>query len=372
MDAHPSGGDGVAFRLEHFPSSEIGGALAELGRLQNSPDVRVESPPQIPVAYAVVESTPQDACVHLRGDPEQPGDLVPRRWLSIFGGNRVPNGAGSGRLQLGNWIVEHPLSARVIANRIWQWHFGRGLVATSNDFGSRGRAPSHPELLDWLAAQFRSSGYRMKQMHRLIMLTEAYQRSSKVSVTTLDEDPENRLLARFPRRRLDAEEIRDSLLLVAGRLDLSVAEAHPFPPVESWTFTQHNPFAASYETNTRSAYLMIQRQQRDPWLTLFDGPDPNASTPWRQITTVPTQALYFLNAPFFHEQAEALAARLMSLDSNAERQQQLFWSVLQRAPAAVESDQAVRFLNDYPGSPIEKWCAWSRVLLSSNEFLFVD
>ncbi|MBL6704564.1 MAG: PSD1 domain-containing protein [Planctomycetaceae bacterium] len=373
-DSHPAGGDGVAFRLDHIAAEKAGPALVELGMLASSPDIFVEPQPSIPVAYAVVEGSVADACLHQRGDPEQPGDAVPRRWLSIFGGEPVPSEAGSGRRQLGDWIVGHPLSARVMVNRIWQWHLGRGLVSTPNDFGARGERPSHPELLDWLAAAFRESGYSVKSMHRLIMLTDAYRRSSEVSDSSATDDADNRYLSRFARRRLNAEEIRDSLLAAGNNLDTSPAEAHPFPAEATWNFTQHNPFSAVYTTSKRSAFLMVQRQRRDPYLALFDGADPNASTAVRQRTTVPTQALYFMNAPFVHEQAAGFARRLLAADvpNDHARVQLAFRLLYQRQPTPAEVEHGAVFLEQYPGSDDEKWAAWSRVLITANEFLYLD
>ncbi|NQV28079.1 MAG: DUF1549 domain-containing protein [Rhodopirellula sp.] len=371
-DAHPAGRDGVAFRFEHFATPEAGRALVELGTLLNSSEVIVEPSPVIPVAYAVVEGTIADARLQKRGDPELLGDPVPRRWLSILGGDPLPENAGSGRQQLGDWIAKHPLTARVMVNRIWQWHFGRGLVASPNDFGSRGQVPSHPELLNWLAAAFKDSGYSVKMMHRLMMNTAAYRRSSTVTESLATHDADNRFLSRFARRRLNAEEIRDSLLAAGGHLDLEPAEAHPFPAEATWNFTQHNPFSAVYTTNKRSAFLMVQRQRRDPYLALFDGADPNASTAVRQLTTVPTQALYFMNAPFFHDQAASFAKRVTQLTDDRGRVGLAFRLLYQRQPTPFESDQAVRFLNQYPGSPEEKWSGYARVLLAANEFLFLD
>ena len=274
-----------------------------------------------------------------------------------------------------------------MVNRIWQWHFGRGLVATPNDFGSRGQPPTHPALLDYLAAQFIAGGYSVKSMHRLIMTTAAYQRSSAVTESSATDDVENHFLTRFTRRRLDAEEIRDSLLVAAGHLDTTVGEAHPFPAETTWKFTQHDPFFAFYDTNKRSAYLMVQRQRRDPYLALFDGTDPNASTPVRQLTTVPTQALYFLNAPFFHDQATEFSQRILtagqdsvvsgqvknqSLVLRRKRIEHAFRLLYQRQPTTAEHDNAAQFLKQYPGSVHDKWAAFARVLLAANEFLYLD
>jgi len=371
-DAHPAGGDGVSFEVVHMTSPQYGKTLVELGRSASPTTTDPGQKPDIPVAYAVVDASPVNARFQRRGDPEQLGDEVPRRWLSVFGGDLIANPHESGRRELADWIAQHPLVARVIVNRIWQWHFGTGLVTTPNNFGSRGAAPSHPELLDWLASEFVAGGHRIKEMHRLIMHTSAYQRSSEQPEQWYEVDPENRLLGHFSRRRLSAEEIRDSLLQVSGELDATAAESHPFPDESSWKFTQHNPFHAVYETNKRSAWLMVQRQRRHPFLALFDGADPNASTPARQTSTVPTQALYFLNDPFFHAQAAALTDRLSKLDDEDERIERIYRILYQRRPTDSERKTAIRFLQQYPTEAVEKWRAYARVLLASNEFIHVD
>ena len=328
--------------------------------------------PVIPVAYAVVEGRPHDVPLQQRGEPEKPGEVVPRRWLEVFGGTPVPADAGSGRRELANWIATSPLAARVIVNRVWQWHFGAGLVRTPNDFGARGEPPTHPELLEALAAGFVAEGGRLKPLHRVIMATRAYRRESAASSGLVAADPENRLLARFQRRRLTAEEIRDSLLVASAELDRSPGAGHPFPPESTWKFSQHAPFSAVYDTPRRSAFLMVQRQRRHPFLALFDGADPNASTPVRQTTTVPTQALYFLNDPFFHEQAAGLARRLGGVPDEAARIAAGYSIAYQRPPSPAETERAARFIAAYPGTADDRWAAWARVLLASNEFLHVD
>jgi hypothetical protein len=368
-DAHPVGGDGVAFELKHIAVPEYGPALAQLGA-NVKPTAEPEPPmPVIPVAYAVVDAAPQNTRLQQRGDPEKLGAEVPRRWLSILGGDQVPADAGSGRKELGEWIVKSPLAARVMVNRIWEWHFGKGLVRSSNDFGARGEKPTHPELLDWLAAKFVESGFSVKAMHRLILSSTAYQRASAAPSAA---DPDNRLLAHFPRRRLTAEEMRDSLLTTSGQLDPTAAEAHPFPAEATWAFTQHGPFNAVYETNKRSAYLMVQRQRRHPFLSLFDGADPNATTAARQTSTVPTQALYFINDPFFHAQADALSKKLIALPNDDNRITEVWRILFQRQPNAAETQRTKSFLASYPAEPADKWTAQVRVLMASNEFLHID
>ncbi|HQZ64855.1 MAG TPA: PSD1 and planctomycete cytochrome C domain-containing protein, partial [Planctomycetaceae bacterium] len=248
-----------------------------------------------PMTYGMAEGTPHDVTMQLRGEPSQPGDVVPRGFIRALGGERLPSDTrGSGRLELANWLTrpENPLTARVMVNRIWQYHFGRGLVKTPNDFGVRGLPPTHPDLLDHLATQFIQSGWSIKTMHRAIMLSATYQQSAGTETSGDD------LYTHFARRRLSAEEIRDTILMVTRELDPEPGQGHPFPSPISWGFSQHGPFNAVYDHNKRSVYLMTQRLKRHPFLALFDGPDTNASTPDRLGTTVPTQALYFLNDPF--------------------------------------------------------------------------
>ncbi|MDB5350370.1 MAG: Protein of unknown function (DUF1553)/Protein of unknown function (DUF1549)/Planctomycete [Planctomycetota bacterium] len=339
-----------------------------------------------PVAYGMSEGQAHNARIQKRGEPTILGDEVPRRFLQILGGDAVPPDSGSGRLDLANWITRpgNPLTARVMANRVWQHHFGQGLVATENDFGRRGQAPSHPELLDFLSIRFRDGGWSIKSLHRQIMLSSTYRLSGAAGPELSTVDPGNALLSHFPRRRLDAEEIRDAMLSAAGTLDLSPAGPHPFPPVETWGFTQHAPFNAVYETRHRSVYLMNQRLKRHPFLALFDGPDTNSSTARRLVTTVPTQSLFFMNDPFLHEQAAALAGRILASSADdAERLTFAFETAFARVPTVDDRDESLAFLaaekldfatSGVPASEAERraWSALTRTLLARNEFLFVD
>jgi hypothetical protein len=309
----------------------------------------VASAPTQDLAFAVTEGTPHDVKMHLRGDPEKPGVVVPRRWLTVFGGEPLPAKAGSGRLELAGWIAakDNPLTARVMVNRIWLHHFGRGLVKTPNDFGTRGTPPTHPELLDWLAAEFVKDGWGVKKLHKRIMLSATYQQASATRADAVKHDANNDLYWRFDRRRLSAEELRDALLATSGQLDRKPGAAHPFPPEASWNYTQHVPFSTFYDSDKRSVYLVTLRNRRHPFLGLFDGADPNATTPQRQDTTVPTQALYFLNDPFFHAQAEKVARRALEKDDDAARLDELFRLVFQRAPTAKDREVATAFLARY-------------------------
>jgi hypothetical protein len=245
-----------------------------------------------------------------------------------------------------------------MANRIWQGHFGRGIVATPSDFGTRGAAPTHPRLLDYLAARFVEGGWSAKALHRLIVKSAVYRQ------------------AEFGRRRLDAEEIRDALLVVGGELDRTPGEGHPFPPEKDWKFTQHAPFKAVYDSTKRSVYLMTQRIQRHPFLALFDGPDTNASTAQRETSTVPTQALYFMNDRFFHARSEALAKRLLLLEPG-QRAEAAHRTCFQRSASESERSRAAAFIDAYrAGPPVQSelaaWSAYARTLMGSNEFMTVD
>ena len=339
------------------------------------------------VAYGVSEGTPVNARLQKRGEPDQLGDEVPRRFVEILGGDRLPEGSsGSGRLELANWLTRpsNPLTARVFVNRVWLWHFGQGLVPTASDFGSRGERPSHPELLDWLTAEFIESGWSVKNLHRLIMRSRIYQLSSDDNEANLKSDPANRWMWRVTRRPLDAEAIRDSMLAVSGKLDRATPATHPFPPVGTWGFTIHNPFHAVYDSDHRSVYLMIQRNRRHPFLALFDAADPNQSVAERQPTTTPTQTLFLMNSPFVHQQSEAFAARLIaSVGDDEARVRQAFELTHARVPADSEVAKTVEFLKTYQQrltdqglsseqQAVAKWAALARVLLTSNAFLYVD
>jgi hypothetical protein len=337
-------------------------------------------------AYGVSEGTPRDARVQKRGEPGRPGEVVPRRVLEVLGGDPVPpDSPGSGRRELANWLTrpENPLTARVMVNRVWALHFGEGLVATENDFGRRGQPPTHPGLLDDLARRFMDGGWSVKALHRLILLSSTYQLSGESDPRAEAADPGGRLLWRFPRRRLDAESIRDAILFVSGGLDRAPGGPHPFPPVGA-KFTQHMPFSAVYGSDRRSVYLMQQRIKRHPYLSLFDGADPNASTAGRGITTVPTQALFFMNDPFVHAGSAGFARRLLAEACGDESRVALAYRMaFAREPAADETAASLAFLGRYRGGlhsagvPAAEhdarcWSALARTLFGSNEFLFLD
>ncbi|MFM8891092.1 MAG: DUF1553 domain-containing protein [Planctomycetia bacterium] len=352
----------------------------EIGALEARRKSLAETAPY-PTAYGVSEGKPLDARIQHRGEPDKPGPAVPRRNLEILGGEPISDpGSASGRRDLARFLTrrENPLTARVFVNRLWQWHFGRGLVATPSDFGTRGEPPSHPELLDWLAIRFMEGGWRVKELHRLILHSRAWRQSAEGDPTAVAADPDNRLLARFGRRALDAETLRDGMLAASGLLDRSPPPVHPFPAVDTWAFTIHQPFRGEYDSDRRSVYLMVQRTVRHPFLALFDAADPNQSVAARDATITPTQGLFLLNAPLVHRAADALAARILAAASETGPRLRIGTILAWGRLATVEEEAGLReFLDGFaarvPGSTdADAWKAVSRVLLTSNPFLFVE
>ncbi|MDX2029059.1 MAG: PSD1 and planctomycete cytochrome C domain-containing protein [Blastocatellia bacterium] len=349
------------------------------------------NPPNVERAYAVSEGQGADARLHRKGDLKNLGEVAPRGFLRLLGGARLPaNHKGSGRRELADWIADaqNPLTARVIVNRIWLHHFGKGIVPTPNDFGVRGLAPTHPELLDHLAAQFIADGWSFKKMHRRMMLSHVYQtasREARPAATKLQSiDANNTYLRRFNQRRLGAEEIRDAMLAVSGALDRTINGAHPFPPERDWRYSQHNPFVATYEHNGRGVYLMQQRIRAHPQLSIFDGADANAAIGERVPSTTPLQALFMMNDPFVHKQADLFAVRVgMAYADDAKRIEYAYRLAFGRQPTAAERASGLAYLRavhadlneiDTPDEARTRaaLASYLRVLLSSSEFIFVD
>lgn len=361
---------------------------------------RLAENPTVEFVFAVTEGKPGDARMHRRGNPKQKGDATPRRFLQVIDGESVPAiKHGSGRLELARWLTQpdHPLTPRVIVNRIWQQHFGRGLVATPDDFGNQGMAASHPDLLDWLTATFVADGWSLKKLHRRVMLSETYALASEVEPDSNNAaaDPDNVYLWKQPRRRLDAESIRDAMLAVSGTLDPTPGQEHPFKPWHAARYSLNAPFHEDFPTDRRSVYLMTQRLFRHPFLGLFDGPDRNSSTSRRTATNVPGQALYLMNSPFVKQQAEAFARRIevetspgnadsanSKSDSLEVRQiERMYQLAFGRVPTTDESQTLLAFLQRYRARSdgkiddslvAQSLVALSRVVLTSNEFFFVD
>jgi len=378
-------------------------AVAELEQDQSTPEQKARLakarhdlrlihrsglPQGVDGAYAVGEGEPTNVAVHQQGNPHDPGSVVPRGVPKFLAGDSAPAipGDASGRLELARWLTQpdHPLTARVMVNRVWQHHFGEGIVATASNFGLRGAEPTHPQLLDWLTRRFVDSGWSIKTLHRLILGSATYRMSSRSDSRNAAIDPDNRGLWRFGRRRLDAEAIRDAMLAVSGDLDSSRPGEHPFPSIEHWHWTQHDPFKAVYPSQHRSVYLMTQRLQRHPYLALFDGPDTNTTTDNRATSTVPLQALFWMNSDFVHQRAQTFALRVMSTSREpVERIGVAHWLAFSRAPTAEETARSLAYVDEYQQElkragvadhqvEHEAWLSLSRTLLAANEFVYID
>ena len=398
-----------------------------------------EAPGEKPfMVMAPKETTPRNLRVHLRGNRFTLGQVVPRGFPQVLasgaasaprsdvattanrGADATPLAGSismSGRLELAHWIAskDNPLTARVMVNRLWQHHFGKGLVATSDNFGARGERPSHPELLDWLAARFVESGWSMKAMHRLICLSSTYQQRTEMgregdgeterntnaptadsSPPLLQKDSDNRWLSSFPRRRLSAEELRDAVLAVSGKLDRKPGtdesatilwkeaevqdEKRGFAPNR---MQADHPFYTEFAK--RSVYLPIVRNILPDVLALFDAADPNGVTALRNDTTVPSQSLFLLNSPFVREQSRHLAQRLLSDDKaiDEQRLQRANELAFGRPLTAIELAQARTFLDAYMVTQaaqarpeadrrLSVWQSYCQALFCQNEFLYVE
>ncbi|MDE0264343.1 MAG: PSD1 and planctomycete cytochrome C domain-containing protein [Bryobacterales bacterium] len=348
----------------------------ELQELRAERAVFARTEPPLETAYAISEGVGKDSHIHQAGDPRSKGPEVRRGFLQILGGAKLPPSyEGSGRRLLADWIADegNPLTARVMVNRIWHHHFGTGLVNTTSDFGVRGTPPTHPELLDYLARYFIDSGWSVKAMHRLIVHSRAYRQVSSDTRHNFDKDPQNRLVWRFNRRRLDAEQIRDSILAFSGDLDLSKGGRHPFPHRRTYFYRQHEPFAEHFPTNRRSVYIMQGRIQKNPYLDLFDGPDGNLPMSERKATTTTLQALFLMNSEFMHEQAQAMAERWSAeLPVRADFLERATETIFARPPSPQDAEQAASYFATASGTQEQKRAGYLRAMLASNEFLFVD
>ncbi len=320
-------------------------------------------------------ATPVVPHVFVRGNPGNPGDAVPRQFLSLLAGeNRQPFNSGSGRLELARAIAspDNPLTARVIVNRVWQHYFDAPLVRTPSDFGLRSEPPSHPDLLDHLARSLISSGWSLKSLHRTILNSAAYRQASLQRAEGQAVDPENRLLWRMNRKRLDFESLRDALLAASGQLDGTLGG----PAVEITT----TPW-----TTRRTLYGLIDRQNLPSLFRTFDFASPDAHSPLRHSTTVPQQALYMMNSPFVADQTRHLAARVRQVSSdNRAGIEQLYRLAFSRLPsdqelalgleflAAEQTDAQAGAAQATGDSALSGWERYVQVVLLSNEFIYVD
>ncbi|QDU97769.1 PSD1 and planctomycete cytochrome C domain-containing protein [Lignipirellula cremea] len=321
--------------------------------------------PALSTAMGVIEGPIQDTAVHLRGSHLTLGPIIPRRFPLVLAGEDQPPlpADASGRLQLARWLAspDHPLTARVIVNRVWRWRFGAGLVRSTDNFGQLGERPSHPELLDWLAASLPENGWSLKQLHRQMMLTRVYQMAGPMTagqgdVQPENVDPENRLLHHFPLRRLEAEELRDALLAVSGRLDRTAGGSLLTVANRKHVFDHTSIDRTRYDSDRRSVYLPVIRNNLYDLFQLFDYTDAGVVSGDRATSTVAPQALFLMNSPWVRELAGALQARLLAetpvenLSPDAVEQarlRQLYLLTLQREPRPAETLRAVRFLDQW-------------------------
>ncbi len=382
LTATPPPGEQTKEQVEVFKVWAAGGPLdipvTDFDKIQNRADrdaliaiqkktdsFKATNPFAPPRAHVLNDNAaPFQPYVFLRGNQGNRGPVVPRQAPAIATPDRKPFANGSGRLELAKAIVspENPLTARVLVNRVWVGHFGQGLVRTPSDFGVRSDAPSHPELLDWLAVQFVKDGWSLKKLHKLMMTSAAYQRSSLVTAEAFKIDTDNKLLSHQNRRRLDFEAMRDSFLSVSGKLDLT-ADGKPVDLFKA-------PFSSR-----RSIYGLIDRTNFPGTMRAFDVASPDTHSPQRFQTTAPQQALFLMNSPFVTEQAKnlALRAEVAMAKSPTEKVTALYRLALSRNPTKGELSLALEFIaEDDPKALFGVWPQLAQTLLLCNEFAFID
>jgi cytochrome c553 len=367
--------------------------------------------PKLPMVMAVEDGRIADCKVHVRGDTTNLGDLVPRRFLTVLcGEDQTPiDSSHSGRLELARWLASpsHPLTGRVAVNRIWQDHFGEGLVRTPDNWGFLGLKPTHPELLDWLTSTFvepiartvstRPSssvigfgcGWSFKRLHKLIMMSSTYKMASVASpaMTSKAEtaDPENRLLWRFNRRRLEAEPFRDAMLSVSGKIDLTMGGSLLKTENHGYVTNDQSGNAAQYNSPRRSLYLPMIRNALFDMFQAFDVGDPSMVNARRNATTVAPQALYVMNSPFVLEQSRSFAEGLLNRKdvTDPQRIDLAYRMAMARPATTAEIQRLTRFIQAYESRLVgtepeaakrhlEAWSAACQALFASNEFIYVN
>jgi hypothetical protein len=331
-------------------------------------EAKKTAPPTPPVVHGIADAGDADMKVSIHGNPQTPGDVAPRRFLRVLAGDNAPHFAkGSGRLDLAEDIAApgNPLFARVFVNRVWQWHFGRGIVGTPSNFGRLGERPTHPELLDYLASRFIESGWSLKALHRDIMLSATYQLSCNGDDRNAAIDGDNRFLWHMSRQRLDIESWRDSLLAVSGQIDLTAGG----PSAE----------LADAGNVRRTVYGRISRLDLNGVLRMFDFPEANLTCEKRTQTTVPQQQLFVLNSAFMVERAKAFAARVRAdAKDDAGRVRRAYVLAFGRAAEDEEIQTALQYLNaedaeaDKSKNQLTRWERFAQAMLGSNESAYVD
>lgn len=387
--------DTIASWIDRFGAEVLGGDSIEQWKearrqLSESRAVNLTFEPEF--AMAIAERGPQPTWILQRGLPAMKGDEVSPAFPGLLDPPApevvAPEGVASSgkRLALAKWLVSdsNPLVARVMVNRIWQHHFGRGLARTTSDFGLQGMPPTHPELLDWLAVDFRQSGWKIKRLHKLIMMSSAYQMSSQGSEHAYAIDPQNDYFWRFDMRRLTAEEIRDSILAVGGTLNLQLYGPPIYPPLSREVLATASRPDAAWGRSTpdqaarRTLYVHVKRSLRPPMLSNFDAPESDTTCPVRMTTTVPTQSLGMLNSEFMIESATKFAERLArdAGDDPRERIKLAVRLIASRHASDEEIAGDLEFLeilrNEEKLNEEQVWQAYGLMMLNTNEFVYLD
>ena len=333
------------------------------------------------LAMGVLEGRAADCPIYLRGELEEKGPVIPRGFVSVLATASTPkiNPAHSGRLELAHWLTsrDNPLTARVMANRVWQHLFGQGLVSTPDNFGATGERPTHPELLDYLAHQVMDQQWSLKRLVRAIVLSRTYQLSANSDATNFAADPDNHLLWHANQRRLDAESIRDAALAVSGQLDLAPPPGSPVAVLGDGDIGRGNGRGGlKAESRKRSVYLPIVRDLLPDILDLFDFAEPSLVVAERDVTNVPSQALFMLNSPFIYNQSAALAQSLEAETDASRRITTAYLRTLARLPTPAEQQRAEQFIAKLTGTPGSKaaaaWATFTQALLASAEFRFLN
>ncbi len=344
--------------------------------------------PKFPEVMAVSNSKIEDLPVHLRGNHTTLArELEPRRFPQVMQLGHAPLAKDvSGRLELARWLTDpaHPLTSRVIVNRVWLWHFGEGLVRSPDNFGLLGERPTHPELLDWLAQRFMSSGWSLKQLHRELMLSATYQMSSQFDARANELDPDHRLWWRRPIKRLEVEAVRDAVLAVSGSLDQRLGGSLLPTPNRNYVTSTANVNPAIYDAPRRAIYLPVVRSALYDLYQAFDFAEPTVLNGRREVTTIPTQALFMLNSKLVSQQSRALALSLLNDEATApNRVREAYRRILQREASAAEVARAEEFLKQLENTSettvkisqereIRCWQSLIRTLISTNEFIYLN
>jgi len=351
---------------------------ASLKKLRDAVVAFEKAAPEIPSAMGVTEGKVSDVPIHIRGNADRLGKVMPRAVPVVLSKAYAPAfpEKASGRLELANWIASpsNPLTSRVMVNRVWRWHFGRGIVPTPDNFGLLGTTPTHPELLDWLANQFVQSNWSIKDLHKTIMFSNTYKQASALIPISDEKDSSCRLYWRFVPKRLEGEVLRDSLLAVSGQLDKTMGGSLLQVKNRAFFFDHTSKDLTKYDSNRRSIYLPVVRNNLFVVFSLFDSTDAAVPNGDRANTTIAPQALFFLNSKLVLDVAELLAQKSIQNSPTQEAQVlYLYENILGRIPTLEEANRAKGFLLQAlklsENNPVKALAAFAQILVSSNEFV---